>query len=84
MPPRACFSTAVWQHKVRLEEEEALGRKRPRSDLGPALSVSLAWGGETLHSTFVFSAEPPWAWQGQVRFPEALGRRPRVAWRGVA
>lgn len=52
MPPEACFSLAVWQDKVR-PEEEVLGRKRPRSDLGPALTVPLAWGRGTLHSTFV-------------------------------
>lgn len=80
MPPEACFSLAVWQHKVRREEEEVLGRKRPRSDLGPALTVSLAWGRGTLHSTFVSLL---WPRQGQVRFPESLGRRPRVAWCGV-
>lgn len=58
MPPEACFSMAVWQHKVRLEEEEVLDRKRPHSDLGPALTVSLAWGRETLHSTFVSLLSP--------------------------
>lgn len=57
VPPEACFSMAVWQHKVR-PEEEVLGRKRPRSDLGPALTVSLAWGTETLHSTFVSLLSP--------------------------
>lgn len=39
-------------------EEEVMGRKRPRSHLGPALTVSLAAGKEALDSTFVSLPSP--------------------------
>lgn len=72
---------AVWQHEVR-PEEEVLGRKRPRSDLGPALTVSLAWGKETLQSTFVSLVALAGSSEASRGTQEAATRG--VTWRGVA
>lgn len=80
MPSEACFSMAVWQHEVR-PEEEVLGRKRPRSDLGPALTVSLAWGKETLQSTFVSLVALAGSSEASRGTQEAATRG--VAWCGV-
>lgn len=80
MPSEACFSMAVWQREVR-PEEEVLGRKRPRSDLGSALTVSLAWGKETLHSTFVSLVALAGSSEVSRGTQEAATRG--VAWRGV-
>lgn len=85
MPSEACFSMAMWQHEVR-PEEEVLGRKRPRSDLGPALTVSLAWGKETLQSTFVSLVALAGSSEASRGTQEAATRGVAlrgVAWRGV-
>lgn len=64
-------------------EEEVMGRKRPRSDLGPALTVSLASGKETLDSTFVSLLSPRDTGRVKRGFQRCSGDGHAGAWRGV-